>query len=158
SSKKEERPNRFFDSKAKKTCWEKAKRVPGRDPDRWRMDAVGNIVCKRLHTCNGCLCYEYDHIVPYSRNGESVAENCQVLQTRVNRLKSDKNGLDQTLLRGYSCDIKFSDEELDTIEMAVYGSVNRPDKRCIVGSVSALLGKNKSRDRMIIPCNSDKND
>ncbi|XP_011075302.1 photosystem II stability/assembly factor HCF136, chloroplastic isoform X2 [Sesamum indicum] len=142
-----ERP-RFFDSKAKRICWEKAEVVPGRDPERWRIDAAGNIVCKGLHTCNGCLCYEYDHIIPFSKGGESVAENCQILQTRVNRLKSDKNGLDQGLLKTYSCEIKFSDEELDIIEMAVYGSVIRQGKRCVVGSISALLGNYNSRDHM----------
>ena len=40
--------------------------------------------------------------------GESIAENCQILQTRVNRLKSDKDGVDATQLKGYSCDIKFT--------------------------------------------------
>lgn len=144
---------RFFDSDAKKICWDKAEQVPGRDPERWRIDAAGNIVCKRLHSCNGCLCYEYDHIIPFSKGGESVKENCQILQTRVNRLKSNQNGLDQRLLKGYSCDIKYSDEELDIIEMAVYGSVIRPGRQCVVGSISALIGKYNSRDRMTT-CNS----
>lgn len=132
---------------------DKAKELPGRDPERWRIDAAGNIVCKRLHTCNGCLCYEYDHIIPFSKGGESVAENCQILQTRVNRLKSDKNGIDQKLLEGYSCDIKFSDEQLDMTEIAVYGSVIRPGRQCIVGSISSLIGKYSSRDHMVT-CNS----
>ncbi|XP_052176938.1 uncharacterized protein LOC127791157 isoform X5 [Diospyros lotus] len=43
-----------------------------------------------------------------STGGESVAENCQILQTRVNRFKSDKDKVDATQLRGYSCDIKFT--------------------------------------------------
>lgn len=133
-------------------CWNKATIVPGRDPDRWRIDAAGNIVCKRLHTCQGCLCFEYDHIIPFSKGGESVADNCQILQTRVNRLKSNKNDIDQGLLRGYSCDIKFSAEQLDIIEMAVYGSIVRPGKQCIVGSVDGIHGGNKSRDNMIM-CN-----
>ncbi|XP_075484196.1 photosystem II stability/assembly factor HCF136, chloroplastic-like isoform X2 [Primulina tabacum] len=142
---KVERP-RFFDSETKKMCWDKAKVVLGRDPDRWRMDAVGNIVCKGLHTCQGCLCYEYDHIIPFSSGGESVIENCQILQTRVNRLKSNKNGFDQILLKGYSCNIKFSNEELDNIEMAVYGSIIHPGNKCRVGIVDAKLGKYNSRE------------
>lgn len=145
---KEERP-RFFDSKAKRICWDSAKKIPGRDPERWRIDAAGNIVCKRLHTCNGCLCFEYDHIVPFSKGGESVAENCQILQTRVNRLKSDKTDTGLNLLESYSCDIKFSDEQLDVIEMAVYGSVIRPGRECIVGNVSSLVGKYSSRNHTI---------
>ncbi|KAL3830647.1 hypothetical protein ACJIZ3_019449 [Penstemon smallii] len=130
---------RFFDSKAKKACWDKAKKVPGRDPERWRIDAAGNLVCKRLHTCEGCLCFEYDHIIPFSKGGESMEDNCQILQTRVNRLKSNKNDLDQRSLNGYSCDIKFTDEQLDVIEMAVYGSVIRPGKQCIVESVDVYI-------------------
>lgn len=58
---------RFFDRKAKIMCWDKADTVPGRHPDRWRKDAVGNIVCKRFCNCSGCLCFEYDHIVPFSK-------------------------------------------------------------------------------------------
>ncbi|KAK4484074.1 hypothetical protein RD792_011294 [Penstemon davidsonii] len=130
---------RFFDSKAKKTCWDKAKKVPGRDPERWRIDAAGNLVCKKLHTCEGCLCFEYDHIIPFSKGGESMEDNCQILQTRVNRLKSNKNDLDQRSLNGYSCDIKFTDEQLDVIEMAVYGSVIRSGKQCIVESVDVYI-------------------
>ncbi|GFQ08310.1 hypothetical protein PHJA_002975000 [Phtheirospermum japonicum] len=48
-------------------CWSNAETVPGRHPERWRKDAAGNIVCKRFCNCQGCLCFEYDHIVPYSK-------------------------------------------------------------------------------------------
>lgn len=44
----------------------------------------------------------------FSAGGESVAENCQILQTRVNRLKSDKQEVDSSQLKSYSCDIKFT--------------------------------------------------
>lgn len=64
--KEEERP-RFFDTKAKTMCWATADTVPGRHPDRWRKDAAGNVVCKRFCNCQGCLCFEYDHIVPFSK-------------------------------------------------------------------------------------------
>ncbi|XXG45397.1 hypothetical protein AAC387_Pa02g0488 [Persea americana] len=102
-----ERP-RFFDAKAKALCWQKADVVPGRHPERWRKDAAGNIVCKRFWNCQGCLCYEYDHIIPFSKGGESTVENCQILQTRVNRYKSNKEWLDRTELEGFSCDVKFT--------------------------------------------------
>ncbi|CAH9144055.1 unnamed protein product [Cuscuta epithymum] len=140
------RLGRFFDSLVKKHCWAKADTVPGRHPDRWRKDSAGNIVCKRFCNCQGCLCFEYDHIVPFSKGGESVAENCQILQTRVNRLKSDKNEIDVTRLKGYSCDIKFTDKELDIIEMAVYGDVVRPGKQCRCRTIDEVLGKHKPKD------------
>ncbi|KAK3042708.1 hypothetical protein RJ639_000766 [Escallonia herrerae] len=54
------------------------------------------------------LCFEYDHIIPYSKGGESVAGNCQILQTRVNRYKSNQDQVAKSLLRGYSCDVKFT--------------------------------------------------
>ncbi|EXC11008.1 hypothetical protein L484_015228 [Morus notabilis] len=145
NSNNEERP-RFFDKKAKSKCWANAKTVPGRHPERWRKDAAGNVVCRRFGNCQGCLCFEYDHIVPFSKGGESTAENCQILQTRVNRYKSDKDGVDATQLKGYSCEIQFTDKELDLIEMAVYGDVIRPECRC--RTVAEVLGKFKSKDRM----------
>ncbi|KAJ8452302.1 hypothetical protein Cgig2_006107 [Carnegiea gigantea] len=147
---------RFFDRKAKHVCWAKADTVPGRHPDRWRKDAVGNIVCKRFCNCSGCLCFEYDHIVPFSKGGESTADNCQILQTRVNRYKSDKE-MDPKLLKGYSCDLKFTDKELDIIEMAVYGDVIRPGNQCRCRSVAEMLGTFKAKDRMA-PCKLPDND
>ncbi|PWA60748.1 HNH endonuclease domain-containing protein [Artemisia annua] len=147
NSGKDDRP-RFFDTMVKKLCWSKADTVQGRHPDRWRKDAAGNIVCKRFCNCQGCLCFEYDHIVPYSKGGESVVENCQILQTRVNRFKSDKDDVDKTRLRGYSCDINFTDKELDIIEMAVYGDVIRPGNQCRCRSIDELLGKYKPKDHI----------
>ncbi|KAL7098880.1 hypothetical protein ACP275_09G046300 [Erythranthe tilingii] len=148
--KEDERP-RFFDKKAKSTCWSNAETVPGRHPERWRKDAAGNIVCKRFCNCQGCLCFEYDHIVPFSKGGESVAENCQILQTRVNRFKSDKQEIDGSELKGYSCDVKFTDKALDIIEMAVYGDVMRPGNQCRCKTVAEMLGKYKPKDQ-IAPC------
>jgi len=61
-------PNpRSFPHGVKQKCWEKADKVKGRDPDRWRRDALGNTVFRKLVGCPGCLCHDYDHIVPYSK-------------------------------------------------------------------------------------------
>ncbi|XP_016447039.1 uncharacterized protein LOC107772071 [Nicotiana tabacum] len=142
---------RTFDTEAKKMCWAKAETVPGRHPERWRKDSAGNVVCKRFANCQGCLCFEYDHIIPFSKGGESIAENCQILQTRVNRLKANKDEIDISQLKSYSCDIKFTDKELDVIEMAVYGDVIRPGNQCRCRTVAELLGQYKSKDRAA-PC------
>ncbi|CAJ1944137.1 unnamed protein product [Sphenostylis stenocarpa] len=141
----EKRP-RFFDSNAKTICWSKADTVPGRHPERWRKDAAGNIVCKRFYNCIGCLCYEYDHIIPFSKGGESTADNCQILQSRVNRLKSDKYNIDSDQLKEYSCEVNFTDKELDIIEMAVYGDVMRPGNQCRCRTIAEKLGKFKSKE------------
>ncbi|KAJ3697837.1 hypothetical protein LUZ61_001542 [Rhynchospora tenuis] len=142
---------RAFDVKARAECWKKADVVPGRHPERWRRDPAGNVVCKRFWNCHGCLCYEYDHIVPFSKGGESTADNCQILQTRVNRLKSNKEWIGKAELQGFSCDIKFTDKELDIIEMAVYGDVTRPGNQCRCRTVAEMLGKVKLKDKLA-PC------
>ncbi|RRT36846.1 hypothetical protein BHE74_00026405 [Ensete ventricosum] len=58
---------RSFPYGVKLQCWDKAEKVKGRDPDRWRRDALGNIVFRKLVGCPGCLCHDYDHILPYSK-------------------------------------------------------------------------------------------
>ncbi|KAJ4824680.1 hypothetical protein Tsubulata_015024 [Turnera subulata] len=141
----EERP-RLFDRLVKNLCWANADTVPGRHPERWRKDAAGNIVCKRFCNCNGCLCFEYDHIIPFSKGGESTIGNCQILQTRVNRFKGDKEELDKTRLKAFSCDINFTDKELDIIEMAVYGDVMRPGNQCRCKTIAETLGQYKPKD------------
>ncbi|XP_052179947.1 uncharacterized protein LOC127793193 isoform X1 [Diospyros lotus] len=76
-------PNpRSFPFSVKQQCWEKAEKIKGRDPDRWRRDPLGNTVFRKLVGCSGCLCHDYDHIVPYSKGGKSILENCQVLQKK----------------------------------------------------------------------------
>lgn len=96
--------------------------MPGRDPKRWRFDAVGNIVSYSMRGCDGCLCHEYDHIIPFSKGGRSVLENCQILQQRANRFKGNEED-DQSKLKSYSCQKRFSSRELDVVEMALYGDV-----------------------------------
>ena len=62
----------------------------GRSPNRWKLDAFGNPVLKALKGCFGPLCHEYDHITPYSKGGKTEVENCQILQTTLNKVKSDR--------------------------------------------------------------------
>ena len=58
---------RSFPYSVKQQCWDKAEKIKGRDPDRWRRDALGNTVFRKLVGCPGCLCHDYDHILPYSK-------------------------------------------------------------------------------------------
>ncbi|CAL5327110.1 unnamed protein product [Camellia sinensis] len=73
---------RSFPYSVKQQCWQKAEKVKGRDPDRWSRDALGNTVFRKLVACPGCLCHDYDHIVPYCKEGKSTLEKCQVLQVQ----------------------------------------------------------------------------
>ncbi|KAJ9553655.1 hypothetical protein OSB04_017700 [Centaurea solstitialis] len=113
TSPKRSSPTRRFNKKMRIQCWEKADVVPGRDPDRWRRDLVGNPVCRKLNGCEGPACFEYDHIIPYSA----------FLQQRINRFKSNKQNLSLKVLSDASCNYKLNDYDFDIVERAVYGNV-----------------------------------
>jgi hypothetical protein len=114
---------RYFSAKQRQKCWEAADKVPGRSADRWRFDPLGNPVLRALNGCFGPLCYEFDHIFPYSRGGKTSTGNCQILQTVVNRFKKD-DPMDYAELTG-AC-LKFSQDpkDFDIVEAAVYGDVH----------------------------------
>lgn len=67
-------------------------------------------------------------------------KNCQILQSRVNSFKADKEHVLKEELEQSSCNLKFTDKELDVIEMAVYGDVIRPGLQCKCKSVGEALG------------------
>jgi hypothetical protein len=120
------RKNRIFTNKQKELCWSKATLIPNRDPDRWRYDAVGNIVLKALRGCQGPLCHEYDHIIPFSKGGETTIRNCQILQTATNKFKSDKVVVEDNSLINSSKKINLSEQEMDLVEQIIYGNIRRP--------------------------------
>ncbi|XVF54329.1 hypothetical protein PTKIN_Ptkin05aG0172400 [Pterospermum kingtungense] len=118
---------RSFPYSVKQQCWEKAEKVKGRDPDRWRRDAVGNIVFRKLVGCPGCLCHDYDHIIPYSKGGKSNLENCQVLQATVNRSKGNRTELSKADLVQRSSYCRVSGRDMDLIELSAYGNVRHAE-------------------------------
>lgn len=71
--------NRLFTKAQKEVCWKNSTPIPGRNPARWRLDAVGNPVVSTLRGCHGTLCHEYDHIQPFSKGGTTTVNNCQIL-------------------------------------------------------------------------------
>lgn len=75
-----------------------------------------------MRGCDGCTCHEYDHIIPFSKGGRSVLENCQILQQRVNRFKGNDDD-DPQKLKSYSCQRIFDQKELDVLEMGLYGDI-----------------------------------
>ncbi|CAH8366870.1 unnamed protein product [Eruca vesicaria subsp. sativa] len=116
---------RSFPYSVKQQCWEKAEKVKGRDPERWRRDSLGNIVFRKLVGCPGCLCHDYDHIVPYSKGGKSTLENCQVLQAKVNRSKGNKTDISRAELIQRSSYCRVAGRDMDLIELTAYGNVQR---------------------------------
>ncbi len=73
------------------------------------------------------MCHEYDHIVPFSKGGKTVVANCQILQTSVNRFKSNKMNLSMEELRKSSKPLRLSVRDMDLLEYAIYGEVHRFD-------------------------------
>ncbi|KAD2805996.1 hypothetical protein R6Q59_029018 [Mikania micrantha] len=116
---------RSFPYSVKQQCWEKAQKIKGRDPDRWRRDPLGNTVFRKLVGCAGCLCHDYDHIVPYSKGGQSTLENCQVLQATVNRSKGNRTEISRADLIQKSSYCRVSGRDMDLLELAAYGNVRR---------------------------------
>ncbi|KAL3617960.1 hypothetical protein CASFOL_038281 [Castilleja foliolosa] len=119
-------PNpRSFPHSVKQQCWEKAEKIKGRDPERWRRDPLGNLVFRKLVGCPGCLCHDYDHIVPYSKGGKSTLENCQVLQATVNRSKGNRTEMSKSDLIQKSAYCRVSGRDMDLLELSAYGIVRR---------------------------------
>ncbi|CAI8610052.1 unnamed protein product [Vicia faba] len=119
-------PNpRSFPHNVKQKCWEKADKVKGRDPDRWRRDPLGNLIFRKLVGCPGCLCHDYDHILPYSKGGQSTLENCQVLQATVNRSKGNRTDVSKSDLIQKSSYCRVSDRDMDMMELSAFGNVRR---------------------------------
>ncbi|PKA50809.1 hypothetical protein AXF42_Ash021161 [Apostasia shenzhenica] len=116
---------RTFPYGVKQQCWEKADVLKGRDPDRWRRDSLGNIVFRKLVGCPGCLCHDYDHIIPYSKGGKSTLENCQVLQAAVNRSKGNKTDISKSYLIQKSAYCRISGRDMDLLELSAYGNIRR---------------------------------
>ncbi|KAL3845943.1 hypothetical protein ACJIZ3_003346 [Penstemon smallii] len=119
-------PNpRSFPYSVKQQCWEKAEKIKGRDPERWRRDPLGNTIFRKLVGCPGCLCHDYDHIIPYSKGGQSTLENCQVLQATVNRSKGNRTELSRSDLIQKSAYCRVSGRDMDLLELSAYGNVRR---------------------------------
>ncbi|XP_023730028.1 uncharacterized protein LOC111877754 isoform X1 [Lactuca sativa] len=116
---------RSFPYSVKQQCWEKAEKVKGRDPDRWRRDPLGNTIFRKLVGCPGCLCHDYDHILPYSKGGKSTLENCQVLQATVNRSKGNRTEMSRADLIQKSSYCRVSGRDMDLLELSAYGNVRR---------------------------------
>ncbi|KAB2633535.1 hypothetical protein D8674_029782 [Pyrus ussuriensis x Pyrus communis] len=116
---------RSFPYSVKQQCWDKAEKIKGRDPDRWRRDPLGNTIFRKLVGCPGCLCHDYDHIVPYSKGGQSTLENCQVLQATVNRSKGNRTEFSRAELIQKSSYCRVSGRDMDLLELSAYGNVRR---------------------------------
>lgn len=69
--------------------WDKAKKVRGKDPDKYRKDPYGNVLFKGSYGKTSEMGWEVDHITPKSKGGSDSIRNLQALSTKVNRGKGN---------------------------------------------------------------------
>ena len=69
--------------------WEKASRVYGKDPDKFRRDTMGNVICYSSYGKYSPMGWHIDHIRPQAKGGSDSPRNLQVLQSLANIRKSD---------------------------------------------------------------------
>ena len=125
---------RIFPFEVKEKCWNDSPIISNRDPNRWRLDALGNPVMKALRGFQGIFCHEYDHIFPFSLGGTSTLDNCQILQTNINRKKGNQFFSNNMLIKfkqpipeslkkiGINC---VDNRLMDIAEELVYGNINK---------------------------------
>ena len=73
----------------------------------------------------GSICYEYDHINPYSKGGKTTTDNCQILSTKINRLKKDMVNINFQELKKKAGYGQLTDNDMDIIEKSIFGNVFR---------------------------------
>lgn len=73
----------------KEKAWNSAKRIPGKDPEKYRKDPYGNVIYKHSYGKSSPMGWEVDHIKPSSRGGSDATRNLQALNTKVNRIKGN---------------------------------------------------------------------
>ncbi len=67
--------------------WDKAKKIPGKNPDLYRQDPYRNIMYKSSYGKDTEMGWEIDHINPKANGGSDDIRNLQPLNTAKNREK-----------------------------------------------------------------------
>jgi 5-methylcytosine-specific restriction endonuclease McrA len=71
-------------------AWDRASTVPGRDPETWRRDELGNMIRRQSYGTQGEYGWEIDHRNPVSNKGTDHGRNLRALHWEANRKKGDK--------------------------------------------------------------------
>lgn len=69
--------------------WAKAKKAPGMDSERYRLDPYGNLMFRPSYGKESPMGWEIDHIKPKVRGGSDDIRNLQALNTAKNCQKGD---------------------------------------------------------------------
>ena len=78
-----------FSKETKRKIWEKAEKIPGKDPAKYRKDPYGNVLRYESYGKNIDMGWDIDHITPLSRGGSNNIGNLQALQIAMNRGKGN---------------------------------------------------------------------
>lgn len=70
--------------------WDKGKSVPGKDPNLYREDSVGNIIYKPSYGKGSPMGWEVDHKRPVDKEGTENLRSLQPLQTDENKEKGNQ--------------------------------------------------------------------
>ena len=81
---------RRFSQERVEEVWEKAKKIPGKNPDDYRRDAAGNVIRRSSYGKDSEMGWEVDHKRPVDKDGTDNLRNLQPLQTDENREKGNK--------------------------------------------------------------------
>lgn len=79
-----------YSLKKRSEIFGKAKKIKGKNPDRYRMDNYGNVIFFNSYGLNSEMGWEIDHIKPKSKGGSDNSRNLRPLLTVKNRRKGDK--------------------------------------------------------------------
>lgn len=71
------------------SIWNKAKKIRGKNPNKYRKDVYGNTMYKASYGKTSPMGWEADHIKPKSRGGSNSVRNLQALNSSTNRSKGN---------------------------------------------------------------------
>lgn len=71
----------------KENIWNKAKKIAGKDPKKYRRDPYGKVIYKGSFGKVSPMGWDMDHIRPKARGGSNATRNLQALSSQTNRSK-----------------------------------------------------------------------
>lgn len=74
----------------KRTAWENARPIRGKNSNLYRRDRLGNEIYKPAYGTHGRKGWEVDHSNPKSKGGTDSPRNLQAMQTKANRSKGNR--------------------------------------------------------------------
>jgi len=71
----------------KEKAWNNAKKISGKNSDKYRKDPYGKTMYKSSHGKSSDMGWDVDHIKPKSKGGKDTTKNFQALNSSINRSK-----------------------------------------------------------------------